>query len=129
MGSGCGPDVFMFAAVLDVPFQVEETCPVTGTPIHVDFVPDGYQRVSPPEAVTMLLHPDDLRAFIGKGFMEINANVCSYQPFFASAAAAEPWLATRPGSRAFTVSEMFERSWYIHYRDQLRPLIHAPSRT
>jgi hypothetical protein len=30
MGSGCGPDVFMFAAVLDVPFQVEKTCPVTG---------------------------------------------------------------------------------------------------
>jgi alkylmercury lyase len=128
MGSGCGPDVFTFAAVFDVPFRVEETCPTTGTPIRIDFVPDGYQRVDPPEAVTILLHPDDLRHAIGKGFDEINANVCSYQPFFASADAAQPWLAARPGSRAFTVREMFERPWYIYYRDNLRPLIHAPNR-
>jgi hypothetical protein len=60
--------------------------------------------------------------------MEINANVCTYQPFFASAMAAEPWLAVRPGSRAFTVNEMFDGSWYIHYRDTIRPLIQAPSR-
>jgi hypothetical protein len=24
---GCAPDLFMYAAVLDVPFRVEETCP------------------------------------------------------------------------------------------------------
>jgi hypothetical protein len=101
---------------------------VTGTPIRVDFVPDGYERADPPDAVTILLHTDDLRASISKGFKEINANVYSYQPFFASATAAEPWLAARPGSRAFTVNEMFERSWYIHYRDNLRPLVHAPNR-
>jgi hypothetical protein len=65
MGSGCGPDVFTFAAVLDVPFTVEETCPATGTPIRVDFVPGGYERVDPPEAVTVLLHPDDFRDSVG----------------------------------------------------------------
>jgi hypothetical protein len=91
--------------------RVDETCPVTGIPIRVDFVPDGYERVDPPEAVTILLHPDDLRASIGLGFKEINADVCSYQPFFAWATAAEASLAARPGSRAFTVEEMFERSW------------------
>lgn len=51
-------------------------------------------------------------------------SLCAYQPFFASAQAAEPALAARPGSRAFTVEEMFERPFVGHYRDNLRPLIH-----
>jgi hypothetical protein len=80
--------------------------------------------VDPPEAVTVLLHPDDLQWITGGHFEEINANVCSYQPFFASPTEAEPWLAAHPGARAFTVGEMFERSWYAYYRDTLRPLIH-----
>lgn len=124
MGSGCGPDVFTFAAVFDVPLRVEETCPTTGTSIQVDFTPDGHYRVDPLKAVTVLLHPDDFRASIGGHFDEINANVCGYQPFFASAQAAEPALTTRPGSRAFTVAEMLDRPWFTHYRDTLRPLIH-----
>lgn len=39
MNSGCAPDLFAFAAVLDVPFWVEDTCATTGQPIRVDFVP------------------------------------------------------------------------------------------
>lgn len=128
MGSGCAPDVFTFAAVLDVPFRVEEISPASGTPICIDFVPDGVQRVDPPEAVTVLLHPDDLRGVVGGHFDEINANVCGYQPFFAAAEEAEPWLAAHPGARVFTVEEMFERPWYAYYRDAVRPLIHATSR-
>ena len=85
---GAGP-VFVFAAG-------EETARSTGTPIRADFVPDGYDRVDPPEAVTVLLHPDDLRASIGEGSNEINADVCTYQPFFASATAGERWLAAAP---------------------------------
>jgi hypothetical protein len=125
MGSGCAPDVFTFAAVLDAPFRVEEASPATGRLIRIEFVPDGVERVDPLEAVTVLLHPDELRGIVGGHFEEINANVCRYQPFFASAREAEPWLAAHPGARAFTVKEMFERPWYAYYRDSLRPLIHA----
>jgi hypothetical protein len=128
MGSGCGPDVFTFAAVFDVPFRVEETCPATGTPIRADFVPGGCERVDPPDAVTMLLHPKSFSESIGGHFEEINAKVCSYQPFFASVEAAEPVLAAHPGSRAFTVQEMFERPWFAYYRDNVRPLIHPSDR-
>lgn len=128
MSSGCGPDVFTFAAVLDVPFRVEETCPTTGTPIRIDFVPGGVERVDPPEAVTVLLHPQDFSDSVGGHFDEINATVCTYQPFFASAEAAKPALAARPGSRAFTVQEMLERPWFSYYRDTLRPLIHPTTR-
>lgn len=124
MGSGCGPDVFGFAAVIDVPFRVEETDPATGTLIRVDFLPDGVQRVDPPGAVTILLSVEAIRPTTGGHFEDVNANVCSFQPIFSSAEAAEPWLADRPGSRAFTVKEMFQRAWYIHLRDTLRPRIY-----
>src|SRR5262249_55119318 len=64
MKSGCPPDLFGIAAVLDVPFRVEDTCAATGAPIHVDFVPDGFERVDPPEAVTVLLPIGELQASI-----------------------------------------------------------------
>ena len=129
MRSGCAPDLFVYAAVLDVPFRVQETCPVTGTPIQVEFVPGGYQRVDPPEVVTVLLPAARLRDALGGHIEQIDATICDHQPFFASAAAAEATLAARPGTRAFTVPEMFERPWLIHYRDTLRPLIHDVTRT
>jgi len=124
MKSGCAPDLFGIAAVLDVPFWVEDTCAATGAPIRVDFVPDGFERVDPPEAVTVLLPIGELQASISGTFEQINANVCTYQPFFASAEAARGWLASHPGGRVFTVGEMFERPWLSYYRDRLRPLIH-----
>lgn len=75
-----------------------ETCPVTAPPIRADFAPDGYERVDPPEAVTVLLHPDDLRASIGKDFNEINADVCGYQPFSHPPPRPSRWLAAaHPG--------------------------------
>src|SRR5262249_21905960 len=96
MKSGCAPDLFGIAAVLDVPFQVEDTCAATGAPIRVDFVPDGFELVDPPEAVTVLLPIGQLQASISGTFEEINANVCTYQPFFASAHAAPGGLASPP---------------------------------
>ena len=43
MKRGCAPDLPAYAAVVDVPFHVEDTCAATGTPIRIDFVPDGYE--------------------------------------------------------------------------------------
>lgn len=124
MKFGCAPDLFAFAAVLDVPFRVEDTDAATGDPISIDFVPNGYQHVDPPQTVTVLQSLSRIRDAEGGVFEGVDANVCANQPFFASAEAAEPALAASPGSRAFTVAEMFERPWFTYYRDNLRPLIH-----
>jgi len=124
MKSGCAPDLFFFAAVLDVPFRVEDTCATTGTPIRVDFVPNGYQRVDPPETVTALVPLGRLREVSGASYEQINASVCTHQPFFASAEAAQGWLADHPGGHVFTVAEMFQRPWIAYYRDEVGPLIH-----
>ena len=58
--SGCAPDVFAVAAVLDVPFRLDDTCPTTGTPIRVWFAPRGVEHPEPPEAVVVLLAPGQL---------------------------------------------------------------------
>lgn len=126
MKSGCAPDLPLYAGVLDVPFRVEDTCAATGVPIRIDFVPDGYERVDPPETVAVMLPVDHVQEFTGGSFEQIDANVCTSQPFFASAQAAEDWLHDTPGGRAFTIAEMFERSWYRYFRDDLGPFIHPP---
>lgn len=125
MKFGCVPDLFVFAAVLDVPFRVEDTCAATGAPLRVDFVPNGYEGVDPPEAATLLLPVGRLREATSGPFDQVDADICVHQPFFASRQAAEPALAACPGSRTFTVQEMFERPFVAYYRDTLRPLIHG----
>jgi alkylmercury lyase len=124
MKRGCAPDLPAYAAVVDVPFRVEDTCAATGTPIRISFVPDGYERADPPETVAMFVpigRPGDAPF---ESLQEIEANVCVRQPFFASARAAQNWLAATPGARVFTIKEMFERPAYTYYRDNLRPLMH-----
>jgi alkylmercury lyase len=128
MRSGCAPDLPLFAAVLDVPFRVEDTCAATGAAIHVDFVPDGVERVDPPTTVVPLLPVDHIRGVTGASFEQVDADVCAYQPFFASAPAAAGWLNSNPGGRIFTVAEMFQRPWHQYLRDSLRPLIHPRTR-
>jgi alkylmercury lyase len=127
MKSGCAPDLFLFTAVLDVPFRVEDTCAATGAPIRIDFVPNGYGQVDPPETVTALVPLGRVRQVTGANFEQINTTVCTYQPFFASPKAAQAWLTEHPGGRVFTVQEMFERPWLTYYRENLRPLVHPES--
>jgi alkylmercury lyase len=124
IASGCAPDLFVYAAVLDVPFRAEETCPATGRTIRVEFVPGGYEREDPPETVTVLMPQHRLESTTGI-FADIDTSICAHQPFLASADAAQPWVQAVPGARVFTVAEMFDRPFIAYYRDHLRPLIHT----
>lgn len=123
--SGCAPDLFGVAAVIDVPFRVEDTCSVSGTPIRVGFVPGGVERVEPPEAVAAMLSPEQARQVAEMEVEERNANVCVQQPFFASAGAAREWLDTHPGGRAVPVDTMPHHAWVRHMYDRWRPRILA----
>lgn len=122
----CAAALFVYAAVLDVPFTATETCPATGAPIRIDFVPGGYARVDPPDTVIAMLAPQDLRGLASMSFDQAD-DICIHMPFFASAEAAGPWLASHPGGRVFTVDEMFDRPLVAHYLYTLRPLIHPAS--
>lgn len=124
MRFGCGPDLFGFAAALDVPWWVEDTCGTTGAPIRIDFVPGGFDRADPPETVTVQQPIHQMNSTEFDDLYQVDVDVCAIQPFFSSREAAEPLMAAHPGSRAFTIAEMFERPWVAHYRDILGPLIH-----
>jgi Alkylmercury lyase len=108
--SGCVPDLFQIAAVLDTPFQVEDSCPTTGTPIRVDFVPphhraDLVDAVVPAETVVSL----DPRLLGQTSTMtpeQIDTNLCVQMPFFANPDAAQSgrctaWKLSRTAGTSF----------------------------
>jgi alkylmercury lyase len=108
---GCGPDIFEVAHALEQPMRVETSCPVTGTSISVQFNPDGVQAVDPPDAVVAVV---DLRTVAEAALLtdaaRVDAEVCTQQTFFASAAAARGWLDRHPGGRVIPVAA-FDRWW------------------
>jgi hypothetical protein len=104
---GCAPDIVWMALLAGTPIHAQATCPATGRPIHVDFTPDGVERVEPPSTVIAVISPlaPQLQQFSSREQAE--ADVCSQQPFFASAEAAADWRAQHPGGRIFPVWEFF----------------------
>lgn len=115
--SGCAPDLFVVAAVVDVPFWVDDICPAAGTAIRVGFVPAGVEWVDPPQTVAAMLSPDQLSMIAGMEIEQINADLCVQQPFFSSAQAAERWLLRHPGGRALPVRDMVRQAFVTHARD------------
>lgn len=121
--SGCAPDVLAFAAVIDRPLQFEETCPATGTTIRVDLTPDEVVAVDPPEAV--IAYPvvaTDFDTINAMPLLQIDAEICSQGPMFASAAAARGWIANHPGGHVFSPREA-----YAHERVFARQLLGLPT--
>jgi Alkylmercury lyase len=62
--------------------------------------PDRVERIDPPTAVVAVVNLDADLTF---GLDRIDADVCTQQPFFASAQAASGWLADHPNGRLIPV--------------------------
>jgi hypothetical protein len=130
--SGCAPDLFQIAAVLDTPFQVEDTCPATGTPIRIDFAPPDHRAdlidaVDPPDTV-VALDPRLLGQTATMTPEQIDTNLCAQMPFYANPDAAQPWLTGRPARHACPARRMAQLEVIGYARDVLRPRIvaHTP---
>jgi alkylmercury lyase len=123
--SGCAPDLFGVAAVVDVPFRVEDVCSVTGVPIRIEFANGRTERVDPPETVAVMLPPREANQIDDMDIEQVNADLCVLQPFFSSAQAAQGWLDAHPGGRAFSVEEMANRPFVAYMRENWRPRILA----
>ena len=93
----------MWTALLaDTPINAEATCPATGTPIRVDFTPDGVDRVEPASTVVALISPlaPQLQQLSRE---QAEADICAHQPFFASVEAAADWQVQHLGGHIFPV--------------------------
>jgi alkylmercury lyase len=120
-GKGCSVDMYLLAPALGRPIHAEATCPTTGTPIRVDIIPEGVERIDPSTAVVAVV---DLDADLTLGPDRTDTEVCAQQPFFASAQAASRWLADHPQGRLIPV-----RSFHAEARRLIARLEAAPPAT
>lgn len=109
--NGCAPDAFLISYALRRPLTVESVCPATGTPIRINFGPDGVTSADPATTVVAAIDPVTVpQAFTLTDPELIDADICLHQPFFASADAAQAWLTAHPGGQVVPAAE-FHRRW------------------
>ena len=96
----CALDTLIFPAVIDQPARVSSPCHATGVPIHLDADPHRVVSVDPAAAVVSILTPD-------RG-TSVRSAFCNQVHFFASAAAAQPWLREHPDASVLPVREAFD---------------------
>lgn len=97
----CASDTLFFTVMLGAETVAESTCPATGVPIRLEITPDGVRSVTPPDAVVSQRHRDDL---VGN----LRSDVRDHGHFFASAAAAQGWLAEHPDGRMLSIADAFD---------------------
>ncbi|MCC6192541.1 MAG: organomercurial lyase MerB [Anaerolineales bacterium] len=95
----CALDALMYPALLSETVHVESPCRTTGQPVRVTVTPDGVTTVDPPEAVVSLVLPEPSQP--------PRQAFCGEVHFFASAQAAESWLATRPQAQVVPVETAY----------------------
>lgn len=96
----CALDTLILPAVLGRPARVASPCHGTGTPVRVTVEPAGVTSVDPPESVVSIVTPEDVS--------DVRTAFCHQVHFFASPAAAQPWLAQHQGGTVLTVAEAFD---------------------
>lgn len=107
---GCAPDLFFAVLLAGMSVHVESICPTTGTTIRVALSPDGVEMVEPLGTVIAVINPRAPEFQEIENIEEVDADVCSQQPLFASAEAAANWQASHPDGRIYPVAEFFE--WF-----------------
>jgi alkylmercury lyase len=104
----CAADTLLFPAIIGSRARIESTCPATDTVIRLTVDPqDGVSDVSPATAVISIPAPQELDA------AQVRASCCDPGRYFATAEAAEDWLAQHPTGTVLPVADAYA---------QLRPV-------
>jgi hypothetical protein len=126
--TGCGCDISFYAPLARPSLQMEDTCTVTGTPIRIMFTPSHVEHVEPAGAVMAMMGPQECtngveEAAGGGDIEDVDADVCVQMPLFASAEAAQGWLADHPGGRVFPVRQAWDLRFLRDWRDRMSALL------
>jgi alkylmercury lyase len=104
----CAADALLFPAILGTPAQIESRCPTTNTIIRLTVDPHaGVSNVSPTTAVISIPGSE-------MDTTSVRATTCNPGRFFATAEAADDWLAQHPDGAVLPVAEAYP---------QLQPII------
>lgn len=95
----CALDALMFPALLGKGARVVSRCPATGAQVSLTVAPDGLHQIEPAGAVVSLVRPD--------ASPDIRGAFCCHVHFFASAAAADGWVAQHEGAEVVSVEDAF----------------------
>jgi len=98
----CAWDTLFLPELIGRPAEVESTCPTTGERVSLRVGPDGPSEVSPPSAVLSFIRPG------GSLAEDTIGSFCRFVHFFASAQAAEAWVARHPGVFLISIDQGFE---------------------
>jgi alkylmercury lyase len=111
----CAGDALLLPIVLDRELRVESLCPTSAEPISLTVSPHGFRDVEPPMTVMSFLQPDVLATRAEAG-ADVIRSFCHFVHFFASEAAAEPWVADHAGTVQISIADGFEigRRWVAH---------------
>ena len=129
--TGCAFDIFYYAPLVRPSLQVEETCPVAGTPIRLVFTPSRVERVDPAGAVVPIppLQGAAAQTFAqtseaASDVEEVDASLCvQCGPLYSSAEAAHGWLDAHPGSRVLPIKQAWDLSILRDWRDKMSALL------
>lgn len=98
----CAWDPLFIAPLLSTTVRVTSKCPVTGRAVTLAVGPDGVRDIDPPGAVLSFLRPTpEMKTNVIESF-------CHYVLLFASADAAESWIADNPGTFLLGMEDAFE---------------------
>jgi alkylmercury lyase len=96
----CAADTLLFPAIIGKPARVESLCPTTNTVVRLTVDPQvGVTDLTPDTAVISIPGSDEMDA------MRVRASCCNPGRFFASAEAAEDWLAQYPTGTVLPVAD------------------------
>ncbi len=96
----CALDTLMFPVLLEKAARVSSSCAQTDTPIRLSVTPEAVLDVDPRGTVVSLVLPE--------ASCDVRTAFCVHSNFFASAAAARPWLEEHAGGAVVPVADLFD---------------------
>ncbi len=101
----CALDTLIFPTILGRTANVTSPCHGTGQAVHLIVGTDEISSVDPATAVVSIVTPDAPAS--------IRAAFCNHVHFFATRAAAEPWLTENPSATIVPVADAYQLGWAL----------------
>jgi alkylmercury lyase len=100
----CAADTLLFPAIIGSPARVESRCPTTDTVIRLIVDPRaGISDLSPGTAVITIPSSHEM------DISRVRATACNPGRYFATAQAAQDWLAQHPDGTVIPVADAYQR--------------------